>query len=118
VLFYYFPVMKNYALLYLAVACVFTVSLSACNGGGETAENKALQGAWKAKDGKTKLEITSKKFILDEDGPIEEDYYLKGDTILTSFEGNQPYTPFVIQKLDAKELHLLFPDSVVVEFSR
>jgi hypothetical protein len=108
--------MKNHALFILTFA---TILWSACSdGGSKTAENKALQGGWRSKDGKTKLKITAKKFILDEDGAIEEDYSLKGDTILTSFEGNQPYTKFVIKKLDAKELNLLFPDSVVVEFSR
>ena len=108
--------MKNHLLFILTFALIL---LSACgDGGGKAAENKALQGSWRSKDGKTKLRITDKKFILDEDGAIEEDYFLKGDTILTSFEGNQPYTKFVIQKLDAKELNLIFPDSVVVEFAK
>jgi len=77
-----------------------------------------LQGTWKSKDGKTTLKITSKQFTLDSESPVPEDYFLKGDTIFTSFEGNQPYTRFVIQKLDDHEMELMFPDSVAIEFSR
>lgn len=77
--------------------------------------NKKLQGNWKSKDSITSLKITDKQFTLDNEA---EDYFLKGDTIFTSFEGNLPYTKFVIQKLDEKQLNLLFPDSVAVEFSR
>lgn len=47
-----------------------------------------------------------------------EDYFIKADTIFTSFEGNLPYTKFVIQKLDETQLNLVFPDSTAVEFSR
>ena len=108
--------MKNYAVAVLSIS-LFLMLNTAC-GPGKTTENKKLQGSWVSKDGKTKLQITSKQFILDEDGPIKEDYFLKGDTILTSFEGNQPYTRFVIQKLDEHQLNLFFPDSVTVEFSR
>jgi hypothetical protein len=64
------------------------------------------------------LKITDKQFIMDNDEQNAEDYFTKGDTIFTSFEGNQPYTKFVIQKLDEHQLNLLYPDSVVVEFSR
>lgn len=52
------------------------------------------------------------------DSDPAEDYVLKGDTILTSFNGNQPYTRFVIQKLEDHELKLLYPDSVSIDFVR
>ncbi len=47
-----------------------------------------------------------------------EDYFVKGDTIFTSFEGNLPYTKFVLQKIDEKSLKLMGPDSVAIEYSR
>jgi hypothetical protein len=77
-----------------------------------------LQGKWHSKDGNTKLNITDKGFIMDDGEAITEDYFLKGDTIFTSFQGNQPYTGFVVQKLDDHYLKLLGPDSVAMEFSR
>jgi hypothetical protein len=77
-----------------------------------------LQGKWRSKDGATKLNITEKKFMLDDDDAIAEDYFLKDDTIFTSFQGNQPYTSFVVQKLDDHYLKLMGPDSIAVEYSR
>jgi len=56
--------------------------------------------------------------MTDDDESIAEDYFLKGDTIFTSFQGNQPYTKFVIQKLDDRDMRLLGPDSVAVDYSR
>lgn len=56
-----------------------------------------------------------------EDGasPIPEDYFMKADTIFTSFEGNQPYTKFVVKKLDDHNLSLVMPDdSVAVDFTK
>ncbi|AMR31455.1 hypothetical protein A0256_08475 [Mucilaginibacter sp. PAMC 26640] len=94
----------------LLAACILVSA--ACS---QKPANKQLQGNWKSKDGSTHLKITSKQFSLDNES---EDYFLKGDTIFTSFEGNLPYTKFVIQKLDDKQLSLGFPDSVAVEFSR
>lgn len=80
--------------------------------------NTKLQGNWVSKDKETTLKITAKKFIIDGDEQSAEDYFTKGDTIFTSFEGNQPYTKFVIQKLDEQSLKLIYPDSVLVEFIR
>lgn len=79
---------------------------------------KKLQGDWKSKDGESQLKINDKKFALDTDLPTAEDYFVKNDTIFTSFEGNQPYTKFVIEKLDDHNLKLLSPDSLVMEFTR
>lgn len=77
-----------------------------------------LQGNWKSKDGETQLKINDKKFAMDSDLPLAEDYFIKGDTIFTSFEGNQPYTKFIVQKLENHYLKLLSPDSLVMEFTR
>jgi hypothetical protein len=77
-----------------------------------------LQGDWKLKSGDTKLRITDKKFAMDSDLEYAEDYFVKGDTIFTSFEGNQPYSKFVVQLLDENNLKLLSPDSTVMEFTR
>jgi hypothetical protein len=77
-----------------------------------------LQGEWKNKHGEAKLKISSKKFAMDSDLDYAEDYFVKGDTIFTSFEGNQPYSKFVIQKLEEHELKLLSPDSTIMEFTR
>lgn len=80
--------------------------------------NGKLQGEWKLKTGETKLKITDKKFAMDSDLEYAEDYFIKGDTIYTSFQGNQPYTKFVVQRLDDHDLKLLSPDSTVMEFTR
>jgi hypothetical protein len=77
-----------------------------------------LQGNWKSKDGETQLKISDKKFALDSDQSVAEDYFVKGDTIFTSFEGNQPYSKFIVQKLDDHNLKLLSPDSLVIAFTR
>jgi hypothetical protein len=106
--------MKTYTLTFIRLACACVLLTAAChNNSGKP--NKKLQGSWKSKDGITNLKITEKQFTLDNEA---EDYFLKGDTIFTSFEGNLPYTKFVIQRLDEKQLNLMFPDSVAVEFSR
>ena len=81
-------------------------------------QKSKLKGDWRSKDGATKLKITDKNFITDDGTTISEDYFLKGDTIFTSFQGNQPYTSFVVQKLDDHHLRLLGPDSVAMEYSR
>ena len=104
--------MKNYALIFVHVACALVLVLGACS---HPVKNK-LQGKWQSKDGAAKLSITEKSFIMDSDDV--EDYFLKGDTIFTSFQGNLPYTSFVVQKLDDHYLKLMGPDSVAVEFSR
>jgi hypothetical protein len=79
---------------------------------------KKLKGYWHSKDGVTKLNITEKAFAMDDGESIPEDYFIKEDTIFTSYQGNEPYTSFVVQKLDDHYLKLLGPDSVTVEFSR
>jgi hypothetical protein len=94
-----------FMMLLLAVAC-------------SDSHKSKLQGEWKLKSGETKLKISDKKFAMDSDLQYAEDYFLKDDTIFTSFEGNQPYTKFVVQRLGEHELKLLSPDSTVMEFTR
>lgn len=106
--------MKTFALIFVHVACAFILLSAACSDNGK---NK-LQGNWHSKDGSAQLKITDKEFTVMNDSPIPEDYFVKGDTIFTSFEGSQPYTRFVIQKLDGNNLTLLYPDSVSIEFQR
>jgi hypothetical protein len=106
--------MKNYLLAFLHIACACILLSAACS---DTGQSK-LKGKWHTKDNSTRLEITDKQFIITEGEPVAEDYFVKGDSIFTSFEGNQPYTRFVIQNLDEHNLKLLYPDSVTVEFSR
>lgn len=91
--------------------------IAAC-GNEKKESNPKLIGSWKSKNNETSLKITDKKFIMDGDEQSAEDYFTKGDTIYTSFEGNQPYTRFVIKKLDEQNLSLVYPDSVLVEFGR
>lgn len=107
-------IMKNYLLTIIHIACACVLLSAACS----DSEKSNLKGKWQTKDGQTKLEITGKQFIMTEDAPVAEDYFIKDDSIFTSFEGNQPYTRFVIQKLDDHNLKLLYPDSVTVEFVR
>lgn len=92
--------------------------LAACSNPGSGSSNRQLQGDWKLKSGDTKLKITAKKFAMDSDLQYAEDYFVKGDTIFSSFQGNQPYSKFVIQKLDDHNLKLLSPDSTVMEFTK
>ncbi|MBK0380355.1 hypothetical protein [Mucilaginibacter segetis] len=98
------------------VVLITAMLATACSKGG--ASNKMLQGTWRSSDGETTLKITAKQFALESDSPVPEDYFIKGDTIFTSFEGNQPYTKFVIEKLDDHHLNLLFPDSVSIAFEK
>ncbi|GAB2695592.1 hypothetical protein GCM10027037_19210 [Mucilaginibacter koreensis] len=105
--------MKNFILL--SFFCTSLLSLSACSSNAKKSE---LKGEWRSKDGETRLKITGKEFIMDNGSPLPEDYIMKGDTILTSYEGSQPYTKFVIQQLDDHNLKLLYPDSITVEFTR
>ena len=101
-------------LIFVHLASAVVLFIGSCSNG---AQNK-LKGDWKTVDGSTKLKITGDKFIEDNGQPVSEDYFVKGDTIFTSFEGNQPYTKFVIQKVDDHNLTLLYPDSVSVAFKR
>ena len=106
--------MKKFALIFVHVACASVLLIVACS---NPVKNK-LQGNWRSKDGTTKLKITDKEFTLDDGEAIAEDYFIKHDTIFTSFQGNQPYTCFVVQKLEDHYLKLVGPDSVAVEYSR
>ena len=106
--------MKNYLLALVHMLCALVLISAACTNSGKS----NIKGKWHAKQGNTKLEITGKQFILTEDTPIAEDYFIKDDSIFTSFEGSQPYSRFVIQNLDDHNLKLLYPDSVSVEFVR
>lgn len=108
--------MKKIVLVILYLAVAFITGLSACH---NAASNKKLQGTWKSKDGSILLKITDKHFVMENDSPVPEDYFVKGDTIYTSFEDNQPYTKFAIKKLTDREMSLLMPDdSVAIEFSK
>jgi hypothetical protein len=98
--------------LYLSLAVL--LSATSCS----NAHKSKLQGNWKLKSGETHLKITARKFAMDSDLQYAEDYFVKGDTIFTSFEGNQPYSKFIVQKLDDNNLKLLSPDSTVMEFTR
>ena len=107
--------MKKFVLIFIHLACTVVLFGVACT---SSAPNAKLKGSWKSKDGTTKLKITDKGFTMDDGEAIAEDYFVKGDTIFTSFEGNQPYTKFVVQKLEDHDLKLLSPDSTVMEFTR
>ncbi len=107
--------MKNYFLVFVHVACALVLISAACSDTGKS----SLKGNWHTRDGKNTLQITGKQFILNDSGePIAEDYFLKEDSLFTSFEGNQPYTKFVIEHLDDHNLKLLYPDSTAVNFVR
>ncbi|MBL4678912.1 MAG: hypothetical protein JKY70_22375 [Mucilaginibacter sp.] len=109
--------MKTIAPVFVCFACAILLGMSACN---TNKSDKRLQGTWKSKDGSITLKITDKQFTMEEGvSPIPEDYFMKADTIFTSFEGNQPYTKFVIKKLDDHNLSLIMPDdSVAVDFTK
>jgi len=105
--------MKTFALVFVHLAIVSILLFAACSDNSPA----GLKGKWHSVDGNTKLEITSKKFIVTEDEPSTEDYFIKGDTIYTSFEGSQP-SRFIIKKLDDHNLRLLYPDSLLISFKR
>jgi hypothetical protein len=105
--------MKKAALKYVCISCGLALLATACSNPVKT----KLKGNWRSKDGSTRLNITDKGFIMDDEAFAEE-YFLRGDTIFTSFQGNQPYTSFVVQKVDDHYLKLLGPDSVAMEYSR
>ena len=104
--------MKKYVWIFVHLS--LALLLIACS----NSHKGKLQGEWKLKTGDTKLKITGNKFAMDSDLEYAEDYFVKGDTIFTSFQGNQPYTKFVVQNLDDHDLKLLSPDSTVMEFTR
>ena len=106
--------MKNYALILVHIAAASVLFAVACSSPAQ----RKLEGKWTSKDGKTKLQITSKHLTMDNDAVIPEDYFMKGDTIYTSYQGNRPYTKFVVQKLGDNNLTLVDADSTSMEFSR
>lgn len=106
--------MKTFILIFVHLASAIVLFAGSCS---HSAKSK-LKGDWKSKDGGTRLTITADKFTEDTGSPVTEDYFMKGDTIFTSFEGNQPFTKFVVQQLDDHNLKLLYPDSVSVAFVR
>ena len=105
--------MKNCTLIFIHLATAFTLLSVACS----NPKASKLKGTWHSKDG-VKLNITEKGFIMDDGEAIPEDYFIKGDTIFTSFQGNQPYTSFVVQKLDDHYLKLMGPDSIATEYTK
>lgn len=111
-----FTTMKKYALLVLIhIAGALVLLWVACT--SSPTQNK-LEGEWRSKDGKITLKITPKQITTNDGESITEDYFTKGDTVFTSFEGNKPYTVFLVQKLDDHNLKMMGPDSVAVEYSR
>jgi hypothetical protein len=106
--------MTKLASILIHVAFALVLLIGAC---ADPVKNK-LKGSWRSKDGTVKLNITEKDFIMDDGEAIAEDYFVKDDTIFTSFQGNKPYTGFVIQKVDEHYLKLMGPDSVAVEYGR
>lgn len=106
--------MNKFALLFVHLAGASILITAACS---NPVQHK-LQGNWRSKDGTVKLAITDKSFTMDDGEAIAEDYFIKGDTVFTSFQGNQPYTTFVVKKVDEHYLKLMGPDSVAVEYSR
>jgi hypothetical protein len=97
---------------------LFTITILTGMACSHPPDKKNIKGTWEAKSGKGKLIINDKKFALDTDVALAEDYFVKGDTIFTSFEGNLPYSKFVIQKIDDHNLQLLSPDSAVLQFTK
>jgi hypothetical protein len=104
--------MKKYPLIFIRLSCAFILFWAGCS--SNPAQNK-LKGNWKSKDSSATLKVTDKVFNMDGE---EEDYFTQGDTVFTSYQGNKPYTIFLVQKLDDHYLKLMGPDSIAVEYSR
>jgi hypothetical protein len=104
--------MKQLTVIFI---CTIGLLLGACS---HNKSNPKLIGVWVSKSDKSKLKITDKTFTMESDSPEPEDYFVKGDTIYTSFEGNLPYTKYIIQKLDDHQLNLFTPDSTSVVFTK
>ena len=107
--------MKKLCLLFVYAAGICVLFAAACS---HNHTNTKLIGEWRCKKDGSKLKITDKTFALENDSPDPEDYFVKGDTIYTSFEGNLPYTKYAIKKLDDHQLAIFTPDSVIVEYQR
>jgi len=110
--------MKIPPIIYIILACLLMLLSVACSRGkgSNSPSNPKLIGVWQSKSDSSKLVVTDKTFAID--SPDPEDYFMKGDTIFTSFQGNLPYTKYVVQKLDEHNLKLFTPDSTVVEFTK
>jgi hypothetical protein len=106
--------MKNFVLIGIHIGCAVALFTASC---GNPVVNK-LKGEWHSTDGATILKITNKAFTIDSDSPLAEDYFVKQDTIYTSFEGSLPYSKFVIRQVDEHQLKLQYPDSALVVFNR
>jgi len=108
--------MKIITFVFISIACIVMLFSVACSHKQKRDPN--LIGEWKSTADGSKLNITDKGFMMTKDSPEPEDYFVKGDTIYTSFEGNLPYTKYAIKHLDAHQLKLFTPDSVLVEFTK
>ncbi|WP_461449008.1 hypothetical protein [Mucilaginibacter sp.] len=108
--------MKTITFLIISLACAVMLMSVACSPKQKRDPN--LIGEWKSTADGSKLNITDKGFMMAKDSPEPEDYFVKGDTIYTSFEGNLPYTKYAIKHLDEHVLKLFTPDSTLVEFSK
>ncbi len=106
--------MKNFVLIFVHAACGLVLCMAACSGSTKS----KLKGNWHSKDGSIKLKITGKEVITNNDATAAEQYTIKEDTLLTSFQGNRPFTKLVIQNLDENNMKLQYPDSVSIEFLR
>jgi len=101
--------------IFFGTAVLIVAIIISCK---QTPPRTNIRGSWKSIDGKTKLKVTAKEFILDEgEEPIAESYFVKGDTIFTSYEGSQPYTKFEIKEVSGNALTLIYPDSTIVRFA-
>jgi hypothetical protein len=109
--------MKINPLISVFVAGLLMLLSVACSHPGSKS-NPKLIGVWISKKDGSKLKITERQFTMESDAPDPEDYFVKGDTIYTSFEGNLPYTTYAIKQLDDHTLKLFTPDSTVVVFSK
>lgn len=108
--------MKIITFVIIGMACAMMLLSVACSPKQKRDPN--LIGEWKSTANGSKLNITDKSFMMTSDSPEPEDYFVKGDTIYTSFEGNLPYTRYAIKHLDAHQLKLFTPDSTLVEFTK
>src|SRR5579875_126792 len=98
---------KHYPLFIALFLC--SITLAGCS---NSTNKHQLLGTWTSEDKKTVLKLTSKAFMLDEgETPIAESYFVKGDTIFTSYEGAEPYTKFLIKDLTDNSMTLVYPDS-------
>lgn len=108
--------MYKIKVLFTATCCLLILLTISCSPKQKRDPN--LVGVWKSTTDGSKLNITDKGFMMTKDSPEPEDYFVKGDTIYTSFEGNLPYTKYAIKHLDAHTLKLFTPDSTLVEFTK